>query len=1277
MRDFLTRMAGYIEYQLSAPPALDDEPRIWPLQGTVIEDLIPEDLTADRALLQYDSDTESSDGDALEPMQHLTAYWKPRSGNISILPPMYAKEIAQLTGASLFAEEAEKRYRILQGNIQLAREKLVRLEPLLETLAAQTSNMSLHATGDLLIWPPNQQDSKLQYVNMVPGHFSYDRVVVNRQEQTLFRKVLGELRCFDSRTRLLEIPHNLQYLGVAHTAECQASKIWNGQQYASFGDPENMVPVITSNPTSVDNSDTGTVKDAENDRITAWTNTIVPSADPEIAPEAPVERGEPRRRRVLVHSDSDDDEPPPRVRKAAPSVAQRTTPAPLIQLSDEKDLIDVSTQPARKSQSFLSSSRADNNNNTLVDILEEESMPLSRSSTQALQPQSYDLEDDTTAARKPHACGTEQLANDGSADILKQMAGSPSPRKEDFFDDQALIDMQVESSGESHEVPSPPTEIPATNPEGPPSLLLQRPVFDPNAYRSSPQLSRDHRGRGGQQRRQGQRRRGNDHYRGRNQNNKRADQPQPKPAPTRAARGGHREGAHAGSRSAAPVGRSSRGRGTRANIPRAANGNLIDVRVPVTASGAPVVPPGFESIVPLVPETVSRAPAIPPGFESEIPLTRSGGSHIDALQSQHASGNPLGTDASSQPHMRSSTTSQSPSSGRSRNTLLKFSDEGSEWVTTVIPKVDQAALRERSVQEAMAAMATMAGKNKKAEEDSPPKTHSIMRQQAGNPAKPSPKKASKKETKEEAAARRRRAIEEAHGPTPTVIQQQSTSPKVEEMSEWKKKQLKKKTPLAKAHVEIVEDNLRDQQAYKLVGLLQPVFEVGRRFKGKLNFEIQIGQVLVSPGQPVFEKTYHSVEDWKSYFDSRGSGHSFSSFTKILTANGADIDRALEAKGAGRGGNLKLWDATPCSLSVTYEFQCQSRSNENFQIIVDETGRYGLRKGLINVGTISIHVPSQIWDLSAALSGPLEWSDPSATVAHSVNIFVESLYVLPDRKKIMLYFRPPHDGEFKIRNLIVRRVSYHPSNRPDGKDIALKVTEAKNLQFKVHADDRKLWLAYEPTFDPDQEADYRLQLADTGRIHYELSVVHRGINDVLAKNESLEIGELTDPDTTGQSLLDRTIIRSLLDTAVQLVSKIDYVGMWNYGTQKRLREEENERREKLLGPRGRTNAPGTGLVLGSIMGGSRMHTMTGSVAGGSLTQQPIPGVRLNTVAEIMVDDSGNQYYLGMGGARVPIALSQELIDAAATVMPDDSASNAGRGPHFVGASRTVERGAAFW
>lgn len=291
----------------------------------------------------------------------------------------------------------------------------------------------------------------------------------------------------------------------------------------------------------------------------------------------------------------------------------------------------------------------------------------------------------------------------------------------------------------------------------------------------------------------------------------------------------------------------------------------------------------------------------------------------------------------------------------------------------------------------MASAAAMAGANKKANEEELPKMYSTMRQQARNPGKNSSKGSVKKETKEEAAARRQRALEEAYGPTSTATPPRSrlTSVKVEEMSKWKQKQIRKNGPLAEAHPDIVSNSIRDQEASKLVSLLQPVFEIGRLLKGKLTFEIQVGQVLVSPGQQVRDKTFHSIEDWKSYFDTRGAGHTFSTFTKILTSNGADVDRALELKGTGRGGNLKLWDSTPSSLSVSYEFQCQSRSNEDFQIVVDELGGYELRKGLVTVGTVNIHVPAQIWDLSATLSGPLKWSDPSETVAQSAKTFVES------------------------------------------------------------------------------------------------------------------------------------------------------------------------------------------------------------------------------------------------------------------------------------------------
>ena len=499
------------------------------------------------------------------------------------------------------------------------------------------------------------------------------------------------------------------------------------------------------------------------------------------------------------------------------------------------------------------------------------------------------------------------------------------------------------------------------------------------------------------------------------------------------------------------------------------------------------------------------------------------------------------------------------------------------------------------------------------------------------------------------------------------------------MSRWKRNQIKNNTPTAEAHPKIVGDGLRDQQTSKLVSLLQPVFEAGRALQGNLTFEIQVGQVLIAPGQQVRDRTYHSVDDWRSYFDSCGSSHTFSTFTKILTSNGLDIDRALNT--TGESGSGRLWDPVPASQSITYEFHCHSRSNEEFQIVIDKNGSYELRKGLATVGAINIHVPAQIWDLSASLSGPLKWSDPPEAVAQSVKAFVDSVYLPPSRKHLLLFFRQPKDHEIKVRNLIVKRVSYHTSNQLDGNGTSMKVVEAKNLQFRVHQQDKRLWQAYE--VQPEKADDYLLKVADGGRIHYEMSLVHRQINEVLAKNKFLEIGELTDAGTTGKSLLDHNTIRSMLDIAVQLVSKIDYVGMWNYGTQKRIAVEAEAHQRELaarLGPRGQTAMQLSRAHGSSMPGGSRLISRgpTGTAAGATtIMQQPLPGVRMNTEAELMIDESGNRYLLGMGGARVPIVGDQEPMDSAASVVPDDSASQVGGRPQLHALYRSTDKGDGFW
>ena len=104
---------------------------------------------------------------------------------------------------------------------------------------------------------------------MNPEDPSYHRIIVNRQEQTLSRKVLGELRTLDAKTRATIVPPNLEYKGVEHTVDCQASRIWTTQKYTSFGDRKNMEPMITPALALAKAIDSD-VQDPSNDKIRAW-----------------------------------------------------------------------------------------------------------------------------------------------------------------------------------------------------------------------------------------------------------------------------------------------------------------------------------------------------------------------------------------------------------------------------------------------------------------------------------------------------------------------------------------------------------------------------------------------------------------------------------------------------------------------------------------------------------------------------------------------------------------------------------------------------------------------------------------------------------------------------------------------------------------------------------------------------------------------------------------------------------------------------------------------
>lgn len=1054
---------------------------------------------------------------------------------------------------------------------------------------------------------------------MNPEHSSYSRVIVNKMEQFLFSKAVEELRIWTSATQQYDKPANLFPENVSATSNVNPSKIWNGIMFQSFGDAANLEPSTPSNPNSTDNSDLATVPDPSEARITQWTTAIVSGADPDIAPEAPVEPvAAPPRRRVVLDSDSDDD---------VPHVLVPRTSSREIE-SREDDTVPKAS--------------------VLQDFMEADGLLISIADV----PQPTAIQQDGEPARADGP-GDETLildmaqSTDTSTPNLLLESSTPDTSTPITFG--AVPEIRSTEAAPQGSVGESSTPVVVSSiPQDETIPPHSRPSFNPNAYGSSPTVMRGS-SRGGSNRRYQtsfSSTRARASSRPHHQFLSRPEQTSP--------RGGQTQ-RNASGRASARVGRLPFGRESRGTSRQSSSRDLIDISAPPT----------------------SQAPRVPPGFESHVPLIRS----EDPPCFQSHERDPTDESRQRRPSIESKGRGLDSRSLSSGEAPLRFSADGADYTATFIPRMNQAMMRENSLRAALDAVAArgqagaQATSNKKAPEDLP-QLHSTMRQRTPNPGK----KSAKQETKSERRGRLAKAMEDAYGPKPVVTPARpasSSNSDAKDMSEWKKKQLKKVTPMAEAHPNLVGEHLRKQQCDRLLSLLQPVFETGRSFSGRLRFEIQFGQVLISPGPQMSDLQFHDMASWSALFDSTpGPPRASSTFTNILTTNGADIDRVLDIKCALKKDNdNKFWSSRPGPRSVTYEFSCQSRSNEDFVIVVDQFGMHELRKGPVTVGAINIHVPAHVWDASATLSGDLKWTDAPESVTKSAAAFVNSLYVVPQKEKLTIVFRQPNDHEIKIRNLIVKRVSHHAQTQPDHENIKLKVTEAKSLLFKVHPQDKKLWQGYEAA-----NAEYD-RLARDGRIHYELSLIHEGINEAFAENEMLEVGELTDGARTGKSLLDHTTIQAMLSTTVQMVSKIDFVGMHNFGTQLRLHAEKEERLRNIqasLGPAGKTVLQVSVMGTAPSMSASRFNGNPG------ITLNPIPaGVRMGTDAQLMVDPDGSKYYLGMGGARIPI-VDEEPASSSLTVVPEDSASQVGRtgdrvaqahsGPAWMS---TTNREAGFW
>jgi hypothetical protein len=1095
--------------------------------------------------------------------------------------------------------------------------------------------------------------STLDFTLISTCSLATERIVVDlRSRPFLANKSITQILQRSNRHEPWFITGNLteEVVREAATSDAGFSQIWDNHTYPTFGDPASAKP----NPAY---SNTGMpivppvqkfVTALKAHDIGKWSDNIAEGVDPDaIAVEPPIETEDSPVRPRLVRGDSDDEEEKPDA--SSPPATQRL----ILVDSDDEDEENLISDPVSDTNS-----RGKAGDDAL---LTAENLRTNEVRGGLSDPSDRSVDDKELSSSMPSACQPEAA--------LQPTWTSNS------FSDPSRGRGQGESALSEHE-----STILARSTNSLQSASTRQPSHSVTTQASIAQ-TREETGLGKMIGLRSELRKSNQNQSG------------------RTPLGGNSvRGLHSAPRLTTPATRGGRGQASSfTGTPSRYGGEASGINTQLNYSHPVLVPVYVES-----PGTAPQNIRPPPGLEIRNNTIQ----HLSRSTSIGLLDGPLDDiqHPSIQPSPIHSENSRDPlSAGTKRSSNLSSGNSGASYVNTFNPPPDRAKIEnerlaelfkdqeetrekkrlekeaeklrnETKPQTRTASSRNKSQKKQSADEVSSRQYHGTMRQQAPKPGKKG-KQAAKKLTDKE----RKQKIDNLLGNSSTsgasTKPMPPTASEVEVMSSRKKQALKNNPdvdPVAAAH--LTASQLTSKQTLNLIQYLNPLFAASQAFPGQLKFEIQLGQVLIAKTKNLVAEDIQlfSIKNWESAFSPPAGTQQpvATTFTNILTRNGHDIDRLLQMKSArGPGGRVpeKLFDQLkPGPSEISYEFQCQSKESEEFWVIIDSTGQYSIRKSTSTIGTVNLHYPANIWDARAILHGTAEFCEPEEETALIVASFMDSVYV-PAQDSLCITYRQPAENDMTVRSVTAKRTSLHNCQTMEGHDFQLQVVEVKDLFHRFHNKDKKLTQAFEKGYPEMLEQD---------RIHYEVSIVHKHINNLLKQNQSLQTGDLTTGFSTGKNLLKPRFISQMLDLVNHIVSKIDWAGVHNNGTLVRTTQEEHD-----LAARVATTVPGTRRPAPSFAG------MTSTAGPGTAMRTDVHGIRINTMAEMGYDADGKPVLIGMGGAMIPItAEGDDLQIPASELAPNDSASNVGVNPAFVqqgyvpsaAFARGVEaRGPTFW
>ncbi|KAF1346909.1 hypothetical protein BDV97DRAFT_423550 [Delphinella strobiligena] len=311
-----------------------------------------------------------------------------------------------------------------------------------------------------------------------------------------------------------------------------------------------------------------------------------------------------------------------------------------------------------------------------------------------------------------------------------------------------------------------------------------------------------------------------------------------------------------------------------------------------------------------------------------------------------------------------------------------------------------------------------------------------------------------------------------------------------------------------------------------------ILEHARAFRGELDMEIQLGQVLyhrTKNGEPrsfmektmekqVFEEgmtAHHAADDVEVVFSPRLT-------TEICDACHIVVDHLFETK--------------PYQEETFYEIALHDRDDKEFHLRVSSNGVKAVAPSE-EVGSEYHEFPKRVWDARFLVTGRGRWEPPE-----HVELFISSIETtVPTREFQGEQFPMPEvrfrveSNDIKVQAVVMKRVLHHRSCESDA--FTLQVAEVRDCVLRCRQSPCQSYIEYYAVtgFPP--------VLIKEQALWFEASI-HIAPSPLFNQNKEIQVGE--DSEWRPRDVLSERLHADLMETLEQLITRMDGVGFDNQG-----------------------------------------------------------------------------------------------------------------------------------